>query len=221
MRLSLLQIKPINRENGFKVCFFSVVFFLLYLLFFHTLTQPYPIIKITYLLTCFIGFLLGLLKIIEPVISCELDDTGLIYYLKKGELKVRWQDIRRMGDVNFESRKLPYIGIKLISLDNVLNDTSLRVMSNLIVQQRALLGQVMSQSCETGTCISEDILNTDPFKTAERTYKGVQAMFAHQLVLLDTHLGYHILLPEGALDRQPDEFIRLMRQYKIENVKYT
>ncbi len=43
-------------------------------------------------------------------------------------------------------------------------------------------------------------------------YRGVLAMFGHRCVMLDTRLGYHLYIPHDSLDREPKDFIKLLRQ---------
>ncbi|WP_159084190.1 DUF2982 domain-containing protein [Saccharobesus litoralis] len=218
MRKHLHLVKPLTRANGFNLVLFSVAGLFVYLILSHLDVIEHKVVHIFWTLSIGICALIGVLKIFEPVVSCELDDTGFIYCHRKGLLKVRWADIRRVGEVSIaeglENRALPFIGIKLIAIDNLLEETSLRVMSSLIVEQRALLTQIMSRQCQMGECIGEEILNTDPYKTETKEYKGVQAMFANQLCLLNKYAGYHIILAEGLLDRKPSEFIQLLKQYK-------
>jgi len=45
-------------------------------------------------------------------------------------------------------------------------------------------------------------------------YRGVLAMFGHRCQTLNEQLGYHVYLSIDSLDREPKEFVALLRQWQ-------
>ena len=61
----------------------------------------------------------------------------------------------------------------------------------------------------------EDYLNSEftPLLVNGERYRGVLAMYGHRSEMLNRNLGYHQYIPFDCLDREPREFLTLLRDY--------
>ncbi|WP_428637075.1 DUF2982 domain-containing protein [Shewanella sp.] len=161
---------------------------------------------------------LGAAKWLQPDVSIELRPRGLVYHHHRGTIYMEWQNIQRV-DIprsiqSFDSHDLPYIGVRLKSLWPLIDDIPPRLATGLLSEQRPLLMSSLTLDGELADL--ERYLNSEftPFTLEGEQLKGVQAMFARRCEQLNTQLGYHVYLPVDCLDREPREFIALVREYK-------
>nr|WP_051536958.1 DUF2982 domain-containing protein [Shewanella marina] len=115
--------------------------------------------------------------------------------------------------------RFTFIGIKLKRLDFMLDHISPRLASGLLTEQRPLM---MSAVTMLDSQISLEEYVTKEFESLlvdERVYKGLLAMFGHRCQLLAQQLGFHLYVPIDVLDRTPEQFIQLLRQYAAQNMQ--
>lgn len=176
-----------------------------------------PIALYGLLLAAMVATLLGLLKIREPGTSLRLCPHYLQYFHPRGQWALPWTDIRRIDvphmDLTQNYQPLPYVGLKLNNYDTLLNNISLRLASKLLMEQRPVLVQALSQSCPTGSCGMEDLIENDTFKSDSKVYRGLLAMLANRMQTLRKILGYDLYIPANSLDRSCEDFVQLLRQY--------
>lgn len=219
MKRQVLKIKSIGKRNGFSLTAGSGLLFAILLSLLSSVPEPFQLSLIFLISLCCVGVLIGIYKIMEPLFAFELDQTGMIYNHQKGELKVRWQQILRVDvptiTIGIEQRELPYVGLKLNDPEAIVDQISLRLISHLILEQKNLLAQAMQNNCSTGQCNAEALLETAHFHTKQgRVFKGLQAMMAHRMKIMREELGYDLLFPASALDRDPQDFVVLLRDCK-------
>jgi hypothetical protein len=114
-----------------------------------------------------------------------------------------------------ELKSLEMVAIKIKNYSVFLEKVSPRLMTNILMEQRPLLFQIMpsTKDCATGNCHSDDMLEHDYFKDSNgKEYKGIQAMFANRMTKLRARLGYDIFVAGSELDRPEQEFVDLLRQ---------
>ncbi|WP_017445005.1 DUF2982 domain-containing protein [Gayadomonas joobiniege] len=185
-------------------------------------------LPLIFLMACaFIMLILGVFKLQEPEYSFMLNNDGLYYQHLRGFLYIDWQNVQRIGiptiRQGFDHTELSYIGFRLVDKEVLLTKISLRLISHLMLEQRAILHKYLRDECPDCESLSEISLNTAPYTTQQgKQIKGLRAMFAHRMDALCKVSGYHFLLPDSGLDRPADEFVKLLKQIQFEankNVK--
>lgn len=164
-----------------------------------------------------ISTVLGISKQMEPEVSVTLSPTGLSYHHRRGTLFIEWENIQRFDSPKsrdgLETIELPFIGIRLKKINPVLDMIPGRLATGLLTEQRPLMmsAVTLDESLE----MLEDYLNSEftPLLVHEERYKGVLAMFGHRCEMLNRNLGYHLYIPVDCLDREPKEFLSLLRHY--------
>ncbi|QFU23394.1 DUF2982 domain-containing protein [Shewanella eurypsychrophilus] len=169
-----------------------------------------------------ISLVLGVSKILEPEVSLELDEHGLKYHHRRGSIVVQWDNVQRIdiprGLDGFESIQLPYVGIKLKRINPILDMIPGRLATGLLTEQRPLLMSAVT--------LDEDLIELEAYMNSEFTplvvneerYKGVLAMFGHRCEMLSKNLGFHLYIPADCLDRSADDFVKLLREYRLKNI---
>jgi hypothetical protein len=166
-----------------------------------------------------VALLIAWVKYREPQFSFLLSKTFIIYKHRHGQWQLDWSNIQRV-DVpkvthGLELKSLEMVAIKIKNYSVFLEKVSPRLMTNILMEQRPLLFQIMpsTKDCATGNCHSDDMLEHDYFKDSNgKEYKGIQAMFANRMTKLRARLGYDIFVAGSELDRPEQEFVDLLRQ---------
>ncbi|MCG9698308.1 DUF2982 domain-containing protein [Shewanella sp. Isolate11] len=161
---------------------------------------------------------LGVAKLWQPEVSIELRQQGLVYHHHRGTIYLEWANIQRVDVPRsiqaLDSHELPYIGVKLKQLSPLIDDIPPRLATGLLSEQRPLLMSSLTLDGELADL--ERYLNSEfsPLTLEERQYHGVQAMFTRRCQQLNAQLGYHVYIPIDCLDREPRQFLSLLREYK-------
>lgn len=217
-----LKVKAVSKRNGLTVTTASLLLLALTaLLYSNDLLAKLP----SYFLVAFTlaGVALGIGKLREPEYSLLLNQAGITYQHTRGHWQVLWQDIQRIDipyiDHGLEKKALPYVAIRLSSQTQLLSTISPRLASYLMIEQKdiaiaALKNDFANWQCADGSCPSEALYNFADYQGKDKVYKGLLAMFAHRIAVLRNKLGYELYIPASALDCQPDEFVRLLRQLR-------
>ncbi|MEH6454562.1 MAG: DUF2982 domain-containing protein [Psychromonas sp.] len=175
-------------------------------------------------LASFIVFLSGLLKYFEPQVSFSITPDFITYTHRKGQWQLLWQDIIRIGDVKADVKgehiQLPYVGIKLHSLENIAKNISPVLANKLLHEQQELLVLAITNN---DVDVQDTFINFSPYVLNDVTYKGPVAAWLYRTEHLAKAYGYHLFLPESSLDRDINEFFSLLKQcqqYVIRNSCY-
>lgn len=166
-----------------------------------------------------VALLIAWFKYREPEFSFLITKASVFYKHRHGQWQLDWHNIQRM-DVpkithGLEQKSLDMVAIKIKDYSVFLKETSPRLMTNILMEQRPLLFYNMSTSgdCASGSCNSDDMLEHDYFKDSNGVeYKGIQAMFANRMLKLRTRLGYDLFIAGTELDRPEQAFVDLLRQ---------
>jgi hypothetical protein len=161
-------------------------------------------------------FITGLAKYFQPQFSLTLTPSYLKYQHRYGQWQLSWQDIQRISLMNetlgVNPLQLPFIGIRLTAIATLATSISPRLANRLIHEQRPLLAMAIRLRLIT---LEQSQLNFSPFILANgEIIKGPLAAFLHHSSILHNALGYHLFIPESALDRQLNEFCVLLNQCK-------
>lgn len=209
----VINIRPNSKRNASLLLFLGSVLIVVLMLFSILFWQDFKL-QITFLLLAsFIVLLSGLLKYFEPQFSFSITPDFILYNHRKGHWQILWQDIIRVGDVKADVKgehvQLPYVGIKLNSLENIAQNISPVLANKLLHEQQELL--VLA--------IANDYVNTDdtfinfsPYVLNDITYRGPVAAWLHRSEHLAEAYGYHLFIPESSLDRDINEFFSLIKQ---------
>lgn len=173
------------------------------------------LIGIFVLTTSLVTLLIGWFKLREPTHSIELTRKGIFYFNRRGQWNLDWNNVQRIdvpkSDIGLELKELELVGIKVREYGPLLASMSPRLVTNLLLEQRALLLQ--SQNCRSGTCYSEAMFEDDKYKLDDGTVlKGIPAMMANRMCRLRELFGYDLFISASELDRDKTEFVHLLRQ---------
>ena len=165
-----------------------------------------------------ISFILGIAKQIEPKISFKINEQGLVYYHRRGNVSIGWDNIQRIDAPKVvkgtEWLELPYVGIKLKAINPVLDSISPRLATGLLTEQRSIMMTAGAQANNEDAL--ESYLNHEfmPLTVNDERYRGILAMFGRRCLMLDENLGYHLYIPKDSLDRELTEFVVMLREMK-------
>ena len=216
----MIKIKGISKRNGWTFTTASALLLALVIL----LSGIGVLAKIpTYFLVglSLAGIFVGVIKLKEPEYSLIVDKTGIRYLHARGSWFIPWRDVQRIDvptiDAGLDKKQLPYVALRLKSQIHLLDHISLRLASYLVTEQReiaiaALKRDFENWECEDGTCPSEILYRFDDYKTEDKVYKGLLAMLGHRVKVLRDKLGYDVYIPASALDREPSDFVGLLRR---------
>lgn len=164
-----------------------------------------------------IAFVMGFYKLREPQYSLEITKQAIIYYHRKGQWMIPWENIQRF-DVprirkGLEHVELEMVGFRLREPENFLSDISPRLVTHLLMEQRPLVAQLIANNCNSGQCYGDDIMEDTKYKCSDGSMlSGVTAMFANRMKKLQQGLGYDIFLSVNDIDRDGKAFIALLRE---------
>lgn len=162
-----------------------------------------------------VSLLLGLLKLTEPEFAFEIASRGMQYHHRVGSVAFEWHQVLRFGVPNISQgidlQPLPFVGVKFVAYEEVIESMPLRLVRKLLTEQRSLLWCAQQSGC--AVCADDLVLPDSQFKTKDgRIIKGLRGMLANQWQVLAENLGYHLYLPHEAMDRSVDDFVILLKQ---------
>ncbi len=209
----IIKITPKSKRN--RLFLFSLGCLLLFggLLLADFFWQTYTMQLMLLLLASFILILIAVLKYFEPQTSYQITPESIIYTHRSGQWQLPWQDIIRIGDmhiaVNGEYLQLPYLGIRLKSLENIASNISPRLANKLIHEQKELIFLALKTQQLT---LSSGLINFEPYQLNGVIYQGPVAAWLYRSEQLATAYGYHLYLPESSFDRELHAFLSLLKQ---------
>lgn len=217
-----IEIKAQAKHNAYTLILigaFSLVFLLLIAAQFWQQTK---LVLTLLVVICLIMIFIGIVKKIEPPKSFTLVPQYIKYHHKYGTWQLPWTSIANISviseTVGIERITLPYVGIRLHDIENIIERITPRLASRLIHEQRPLVYFCIQQQLAT---TEELIINFSPFKIKGKRITGPKAAFLHQTTILKRALGYHLFIPRSALDRDCTDFVSLLKQCKNKATSYT
>lgn len=210
---SVITISPKSKRNALTLTLLGCALLLITLAAAQFWWQAFRLQLIVLLLVSSLVIFLGILKSYEPKVSLVLTRDNLIHVHLAGKWVIGWQDIKRIGRPTFtqgiEQITLPYIGIKLGNLAKIASHISPRLANKLIHEQRDL---VMFNARAGNIAIDDIHINFSPYKLEDKVLKGPVAAWLHRCELLDKACGYHLFISTNSLDRDPENFEKLLTQ---------
>lgn len=218
-----VYIKSDSKKHGYSLSLYGALA-LAGLIILYIEMQQSAHLPLMFLMACaLLALMLGIFKIQEPEVSFLLNHKGVFYQHKRGFLLIEWSNIQRVGvpkiTQGLEMTELAYVGIRLKDNESLLSQVSLRLMSHVLLEQRAVLHRYLRDGCSTCESLTEVSLNTDPYITKNgQNVKGLRGMFGHRMSVLKMYSGYDIFLPESSLDRPAHEFVKLLMHMQSESL---
>ena len=167
-------------------------------------------------LASFVTMVLGLFKHYEPLNSFELTPEGIRWNHRHGTWLVDWDNIMMIEQprvtVGTESKSLNYIALKLKDSESLTRSLPRRFANQLLGEQRDLY--FLACQVENISLFDRQI-NDSPYKmaTGEKVIGPVGA-FMHRTAMMRQIFGFDLYVPLNACDREPDEFVALLKQCK-------
>ncbi|MCO7223945.1 DUF2982 domain-containing protein [Pleionea sp. CnH1-48] len=213
-----VKVAPISRRN--HQLFIAIACVAGFIAFLLLLTELKLAGYIT-LVLAIIFLLFGFAKKWEPEFSMTLNQEQLTWHLKQTDIHIPWDNLKQCcllkaskGDKLME---LQYIGVKLWDLTPIVDQISPRAAKSLYHEYRSLLHVSLLESqsrAESLSYVQEDA----EYWTNSRKEKvsGLKGMFAARLNQLKHGLGSDLYIPLTSLDRNEQDFVRMINDYKLQ-----
>jgi len=216
---NIIKIKAIARHHGLFITLTGFISLLLvaWLCSYYWQQARFPLMFMV--LTCLVTIFIGLLKLAEPAYSLIITTESLTFHHRYGRWQFSWPQNRTIhsvtNTVGITREELNYVGIKLNSIDSIVNNISLRLANRMIHEQKPLIHYCLKQQLIT---FEQAILNFDPYILKDGTViKGPLAAFLHHSEVLDHALGAHLFIAANNLNASTDDFVLLANSYKCIN----
>lgn len=213
----VIQIRAAATRNVLTSLLCGVVGLLVSVAIFSWLPQRFILLGIFATSASIVALLIAWFKFREPVFSIEISRECLRYLHRRGHWQVSWDNIQRIdvpkAQRNMQLEDLSLVGIKIKDYAPFLSSTPLRLMTNILMEQRPLLLLGDVQDSATGGSFTGDLIEDDKYKYPDGTViKGIPAMLANRMGKLRQRLGYDLYISVAELDRTEREFVQLLRE---------
>lgn len=151
----------------------------------------------------------------RSITKFTITDTHFQQHTYKGGWVLQWRNIGNLGrciSKDPTAEPLPWIGIKLSEPERFINSISPRVISEILLQQRALLYLGASEQGAQEK-FQDMVLDSREVVKEAFVLKGLQASLYRRMQHQRQFWGFDLFIAIGDLDRDGDEFVGLMRQY--------
>lgn len=217
-----MNIHPLSKRNGITLTIIGVIALIFGISLFLWNADNFAIGLLSFSIGAVLT-LLGAAKQLEPDITLSLNQQGLSYFHRRGQVQVDWDNIQRIDIPKVIHHgqwiTLPYVGIKVKSINKILDVISPRLATGLLTEQRPLLMTASAQDDDIATLETYLGAEFTPLVVNDERYRGVLAMFGHRSLMLDKYLGYHLFISFDSLDREGEDFVRLLKDYKTDSDK--
>jgi hypothetical protein len=215
-------IKPIAKHNRIFLCLSGALLLCITLLSAQFYWHLYKIAYIFVVLLSIVIMFIGVLKIFEPAVSLYFTPEKIKFNHRYGSWQLTWADIQNINQVSevvgLDREELPYIGLRLVHIDRIAKNISIRLANRLIHQQKGLIVYSVLHQLMT---IEQAQINFEPFILSNGEHvKGPIAAFLHQCEQLSQAFGYHLYLPADSFDRDINAFEHLLKACKRASVSY-
>lgn len=212
--LPIITIKAQANNHAIFLLLIGWTFLLITLLVSQYYWQSLKLVFLVLVLVALVIIFTGLTKIIQPKFSYYITPKKLEYRHIYGKWQLSWQQIQKIRPITevygIDTITLPYLGIRLVSLDMLEKQISPRLANRLIHEQQPLLKFAFVQQLLSFEQIQ---LNFTPFTLQSGLQiSGPVSAFLHHCQSLQSALGYHLYLPETSMDRELNDFQQLLVQ---------
>ncbi|HAT42806.1 MAG TPA: hypothetical protein DCS87_13945 [Rheinheimera sp.] len=215
---SSLQVKAASAKGGAALMTSAAIALVIFVTLYQLMPEVAPTqVWLLLMLLQLVALYVGGRKLAAPVVCIDARDDGMRYIHNVGSYLLPWQLISRIGIASLDGRDSGYIGIRLHSYDEFLQQVPLRLAVRLLIEQRDLLLIGMRHACPTGQCPSDLLVETGDFQGQQQTFRGVQAMFAHRMSHLRAAWNYDLFIPADFLELQPTQICLYLNQKRLQN----
>ena len=211
----VINIRPQSKHHQWFSFLFGVFLLAVSLLMNLLFWQEYKFQLMLLMFACLILILIGYMKLSEPSISYQLSRNDVTHFHRYGNWKIMWQEVIRIGElntmINGQYTQLPYLGIKLQSLESLADNISPRLANKLLHEQQELLILAVKNQ---GIYLGYGLINFEVFHLNNKIFKGPIAAWLHRTEQLSIIYGYHLFLPESSFDRELTPFLSLLKSCK-------
>ena len=211
----VINIHPKSKHHQWFLLLLGVLLLAISLLMNLLFWHEYKFQLMLPMFACFILILIGYMKLSEPNTSYLLTRNELTLFHRHGSWQILWQEVIRIGElhsmINGQYTQLPYLGIKLQSLDTIATNISPRLANKLLhEQQELLILAVKNQEIS----LEDGLINFEVFHLNNKIFKGPIAAWLHRTEQLSIIYGYHLFLPDSSFDRELTPFLSLLKSCK-------
>ncbi|WP_206486038.1 DUF2982 domain-containing protein [Thalassotalea sp. G2M2-11] len=222
MPAPVIYIKPKAKHNALFIILVSVCALGVILLLGQHYWQQAKFSLLLLLLLALSTLFLGVMKLLEPNTSFTLSPQHIRFTHRKGSWQLSWDDIRAIHPISntygITQEQLSYIGLTLHSLEGLKDQISLRLANHLIHEQKPLMVYCVSRDLMPA---EQAVLNFEPYTCQDGSQiKGPLAGFFHQCTALYQAIGAHLFINDSAIDRDVQDFARLLTQCKQASPNY-
>lgn len=211
-----IQVRANAKRNGLTTIVIGLALILLSVLWLSLMPKHLTLPGFFLTSAGIVALLIGWFKVREPEHSIEITPLNIVYRHRLGTWTLEWENVQRYDQPRvtrgIEQKNLELVGFKIVDYETFIHSISPRLATHILMEQRPLLLQNPDKNCATGTCAGAELLVAKEFKLKSgKVLKGVQAMFAHRMKQLRESLGYDLFIAAAELDREPAEFVSLLK----------
>ncbi|MGR7921539.1 hypothetical protein CGX12_09030 [Zobellella denitrificans] len=212
------HIEPMSRRHGLALTLAGVAVMLVLTGVLYWLGGRGHLVVIFLFLAGLVMTVLGVLKLREPPYSFSLSADNLHFHHKIGGWSLHWNNIVRIDQPRLHEGldlvELPYVGIKIRDYDEFLPLMTPRLTVHMLNDQRPLLAMALRHGAISRHRLQDWLVEDNHYRSASgRHYEGLAAMLGHRMTHMRELYGYDLLVHESNLDREPPEFVALLRRY--------
>jgi hypothetical protein len=221
-KLPSINIKAQASHHALFLMVVGAILLMLTLLVSQYYWRSLKLVLIFIFLVAIVVSITGLAKYLQPQFSYRITPKKLEYLHIYGKWQLNWSQIQTINPIRevsgLNTIYLPYIGIRLVDLDILVQQISPRLANRLIHEQQPLLKFAFVQQFLS---LEQIQLNFSPFTLQSGIeVKGPIAAFLHHCQNLQSALGYHLYLPETSMDRKLNDFHQLLKQCQTASQHY-
>lgn len=212
--LPIINIKAQANHHAIFLLLTGFTLLLITLLVSQHYWHSFKLVLIFIFLVALVVIITGVAKYLQPQFSYFITPQKLEYKHIYGKWQLAWQQIQAIKPIRevygIDTIDLPYIGIRLVDLEELAQQISPRLANRLIHEQQPLLKFAFVQQLLS---LEQIQINFTPFTLESGAeISGPIAAFLHHCKSLQSALGYHLYLPETSMDRELEEFHQLLNQ---------
>ena len=220
--LPIIRIKAQANHHGMFLLLTGWVLLLLTLLVSQYYWHQLRLVLIFIILATIVVMITGLAKVLQPRFSYLITPEKLKYQHIYGNWQLSWQQVQAIKPIRenygLSTLDLPYIGIRITSLEELAQQISPRLANRLMHEQQPLLKFAYVQQLLS---LEQVQVNFTPFMAQSGdNISGPIGAFLHHCENLQSALGYHLYLPETSMDREINDFHQLLKQCKYSSQNY-
>jgi hypothetical protein len=152
----------------------------------------------------------------KGIVKFTLTQTHFQQHTYKGGWVVQWANVAALGICKsrdpLASSDIPWIGIKLKQPELFLHNVCPRVISEILLQQRSLL-YLGAREHNDEERFQDILLDSRSITVEGITFNGLQASLYRRMAYQRNYWGYDLFISTADLEREPDDFVGLLRRY--------